>query len=111
MNPSPEVTQQIASAYARMARVARYRPSAPSDGFGNVQVDEEQLNVSDEQARYVEQWWTEEQTDSYWVGVPNYVDRHALIYIIEAARTLNGGNPDVTARLLKMALAEVGAEG
>jgi len=95
---------QIAETYQEMAEVAHYRPAAPSDGFGNVTVPTEELNLSKEAASYAESWDQEEDTQTFFIGSCNYATRPATIYAIEAARNLCGAQDDVALELLKMAV-------
>ncbi len=44
-----------------MAREARYRPAAPSDGFGNITVPEDELDLDAEARAYAERWSREEE--------------------------------------------------
>jgi hypothetical protein len=75
-------------AYLLMAEQACYRPAAPSDGFGNIQ--------------------KEENTDKFWIGCSDYKTNRAFVWSIEAARLLARGDADDKAiLLLEMALEEV----
>lgn len=99
---------QIENAYVRMADEARYRPQAPSDGFGNITVPLEDLDLEDEARRYAERWWREEDEGDFVIGLANYSTRPAMIFALEAARcTCSGTADDVALRLLRMAVAEL----
>jgi hypothetical protein len=110
MSPINDVCRtQIEAAYRRMALEARYRPAAPSDGFGHITVPDRQLNLEAEAEAYAEHWWKEEDGLAFWIGCPNFPARPAMIYAIEAAR-LVCGPPSArryAKRLLRMALAEL----
>jgi hypothetical protein len=106
---TPSSHAQIEQTYRRMAHEARYRPAAPSDGFGNLTVPVEWLNLDQEAERYAQWWWKEENSDQYLIGCPDFRDRPALIFLVEAARNLCGGNVPLAQRLLDMARADLTA--
>ena len=109
MSDDDELFNQIKSAYREMAGKARYRPAAPSDGFGNIAVPAEDLNLEKEAAQYAKNWWAEEDNHKFFVGCCEFHTRRATIYAIEAGRNMCGGkHGDATAlRLLKMAVKEL----
>lgn len=94
--------EQIATTYAHMAHLG-YRPAAPSDGFGNITVPLDQLDLGAESMKYARSWDTEEDEQSWYVGCPPFEGRPALILAIEAARLICGCSPDIAARLLRFA--------
>lgn len=110
MERIPSERERFEQAYLMMARVARYRPEAPGNGFGDVTLSKEQiadvLRLKMEAASYAKQFISGAEM-SYFVGVPNYETNRALVFVIEAARCLCGVQDDVAAKLLKMALAEI----
>jgi hypothetical protein len=100
--------EQIVGAYRLMDRKGKYRPAAPSDGFGHLTT--EKRADRDEAERYTQRWWQDEESRKYWIGSPANQTRVALILVVEAARLICGKLPEcnVTAlRLLKMAVAEL----
>ncbi len=97
---------QIADTYDRMAQM-KYRPAAPSDGFGNITVPTRELDIDQEVIDYAEAWRREEDSDQYFLGCPDFEDRPALILIVEAARLLNGQDRAKAARLLTAATADI----
>lgn len=99
--------QQVVDTYVRLAREAKYRPAAPGDGLGNITVPVAELDVQKEAAAYAEAWGREEQSMDYFLGCPSFGDRPALVFIVEAARLLNGVERQGAAHLLRMALAEL----
>jgi hypothetical protein len=107
------VTQEqlanIATAYRVMAREARYRPAAPSDGMGNITEPLDQLDLDSEALCYAREWLIEEEEGTFWIGCTDFTLAPATVYAIEAARNLCAGLLGrVTAkRLLIMALAEL----
>jgi hypothetical protein len=107
MNMTKSDHQRILSTYRTMATVARYRPAAPSDGFGNITVPEKELNLDREADRYAAQWWEQEKSQKFTIGVCYSDTRPALIYAIEAARELCGGENRIAAKLLKLAESEL----
>lgn len=91
----------IARAYRRMAEIG-YRPAAPSDGFGNIAVPEEELDLEKEIKRYLEGFDVEREP---WVGFPDALEYDAYVFIIEAVRELTGMAPHwITIALLKEAV-------
>jgi hypothetical protein len=107
--PPADIEGQIADAYRRMVREARYRPAAPSDGLGNITMPLEELNLDAEAKRYAQHFWQEEEDTTYCIGCPGYGERPALVYAVEAARLLCAGlgGRSVARRLLEMALREL----
>lgn len=101
--------EQLTEAYKRMAREARYRPAAPSDGFGNITVPEDELDLEAEARDYAVSWWAEEDQQYFWLGCCDFVSRPAAVFAVEAARNLNAGTigKQTAIALLKMALRDV----
>lgn len=60
-------SQQIETAYVQMAEEARYRPAAPSDGFGHITVPLEDLDLDAEARAYARSWDRDEDAGEYWV--------------------------------------------
>jgi hypothetical protein len=89
-----------------MAEVANYYPDAPSDGFGNITG---KIDVTQEAKSYALRFLEEEESRSFWLGCPDFSHREALVFTVEAARSINGGAPEVAKALLKLALAELEA--
>lgn len=106
LNMTREVFDQIADTYRRMARM-KYRPAAPSDGFGNITVPIRELDIDQEVIDYAIAFRREEDSDDYFLGCPDFGDRPALIFTVEAARLLNGQDHAKAARLLKAATADI----
>ena len=100
---SPEMIAQVEHIYRRLAREARYRPAAPSDGLGNITVPERELDLDAEATEYAMSWLAEEHGLDYSLGCPDWHDRPALIFAVEAARAICGGNRVLARRLLAMA--------
>jgi hypothetical protein len=102
-----------AEAYEAMAREAKYRPAAPSDGMGGVYLSVEQASDPErlrrESLEYAVQFLAEEDTDSFWVGCSDFRTNKAFMWTIEAARQLASGmSGNATAvKLLEMAACEV----
>jgi hypothetical protein len=92
-----------------MAEEARYRPSAPGDGVGNISVADEELDLQSEIVDYVKRWVGEEDKLFFRIGQCNGPTRSATIFAIEAARQMCSGNSgnDTARDLLRMALAEL----
>lgn len=100
---------QTRDAYLQMARVVGYRPCAPSDGLGTITVPLDQLDITREASAYATGWRVEEDRGAYEVGSPDYPDRPALIYVIEAARLLCGTDHRRAAQLLRLAADDIDA--
>lgn len=103
---------RIRQAYCAMAREASYRPAAPGDGFGSIDLSLEDLHdpeiLEKESAVYAARFIREENTNHYFIGCANWSTNRALVYTIEAARLLCGGMDDERAvKLLRMAAHEI----
>lgn len=111
--PSRKVADQIAGAYRLMASRCRYRPAAPSDGFGHITVPPNELDLDAECLDYARQWWAEEDDLKFYIGCCNYDTRPATIFAIEAARNLCAGSDgdELARKLLEMALEAMGERG
>jgi hypothetical protein len=103
--------ERICEAYLTMAKEVPYRPQAPSDGFGNIQLSNKELDDPErlvkEAVAYAKRFIGEENELAFCIGVSNYQTNRALVYVIEAARCLCGGADDVAVTLLKMARDEI----
>ncbi len=77
--------EQIARAYRRMANEVGYRPAAPSDGFGNITIPAEELDLDAEIETYAMRFIADED-DGRFLGCANSTEREAMVYLIEAAR-------------------------
>lgn len=105
--------ERIREAYLRMAERAEYRPQAPSDGFGNIQLSESELadqkRLDAEASDYATRFMEEENSLRFNIGVSNFETNRALVYTIEAARLLCGGSLSNShaVKLLEMAVEEV----
>ena len=104
---------RICEAYLTMAEYALYRPAAPSDGMGNIQLTTAQLaepeRLANEAHDYAVNFIAEENSCTYEIGISDYSTNRALVYTIEAARQLCTGvlGRKVALKLLEMALADV----
>lgn len=100
--------EQIKNTYKLMAK-AGYRPKAPSDGMGNITVPIRELRLEDEAIRYAKDWYAEEDTANYYVGVCHGESRPSVILAIEATRILTGGigGEAHATKLLKLAIKEM----
>jgi hypothetical protein len=103
------IDQQISFAYRAMAREAKYRPAALSDGFGNITVPEEKLNLNKEVSDYTKSWWKQEDDCKFWIGCCNFETRAATIYAVEAAQQMCGGvsGNKTASKLLRMAVKQL----
>jgi hypothetical protein len=93
--PPPDYRlENFRSAYLIMAKAANYRPQAPTDGCGHVQLSAAQLRDRDllcsEATEYALQFLVEEDEGCFFIGCTDFTpaaDR-ALCWIVEAARQL-----------------------
>lgn len=105
MRISNPIKSQLMAAYKRMAREASYRPAAPSDGFGNITIDIDSLNLHEEAEAYAHSWWKEEDIGKFWTGCADFEMRESMVYAIEAARLCCAGTQtkNHARKLLQMA--------
>src|SRR5262245_35576522 len=105
--------RRFADAYRAMARQAKYRPQAPSDGFGNIQLSATELEdperLDREAEAYSRRFAAEEDDGSFRVGCSNFPTNRAFVWIIEAARLLASGTSgnEYAYELLNMAMPEI----
>jgi hypothetical protein len=111
MPESNSERDRIIEAYLQMAQEAHYRPAAPSDGLGNIQLSAEELRngkrLSEEAAMYADEFIRDANGSEFNIGIPNWRTNRALVYTVEAARSLCGAQDELALNLLKMAVAEV----
>lgn len=103
-----------------MAKQAAYRPAAPRDSIGIIQLSDEEMaspvRLAKEAHEYAESFLTENPV--FWIGFPviteldpisEYDTNRAFVYAIEAARMLADGvgGRKTAAKLLEMALLDV----
>ena len=100
---------QLTSAYKLMATEAKYRPAAPSDGFGHITTPIERLDLDEEAIRYAKHWWDEENAGKFRVGCADFPNRRAMVFCIEAARLLCGDDEAAryAKRLIRLAAREL----
>jgi hypothetical protein len=102
-------------AYLAMAKRSKYRPGAPSDGCGHIEMSAEDLRdpgiLDREAAEYALRFLAEDDRMEYPMGCPDGDFNKAFFYTIEVARLLCGGlgaeRPAI--ELLKMAIEEIEA--
>jgi hypothetical protein len=105
---------RFAHAYLAMARV-KYRPAAPSDGMGNIELEPEEFGdvqrLYQEAVKYAVAFNNEEDTNSFWIGCSDWPTNPAFIWAIEAARLLAGGSMgggnSYAVKLLRMAANQI----
>lgn len=108
-----ERLNRFSEAYLAMAEEARYRPEAPGDGFGAIYLSKAEMadpaRLRQEAARYAIAFNKEDDALTFRVGCSNFDTNRALVYTIEAARLLCGGDNGnaIATRLLKMAIKEI----
>jgi hypothetical protein len=102
---------RVREAYLNMATEGRYRPQAPGDGMGSVDLNDEELadaaRLDQEASEYAAGFIRDEDAGQFNIGTSNYQTNRALVYVIEAAKSLCGGQNQVSLRLLKMAIKEI----
>jgi len=110
--------QRLKEAYLMIAKEANYRPYAPGDGHGHVQLTEEELQdnkrLNKEAERYACCFSEEADEGKFHIGCPNYETNIALVLAVEIARNCCASwspLPLVLAKLLVRELerAELGA--
>jgi len=103
----PAIFEQIRRVYLLMAE-AGYRPAAPSDGFGNITVPVQKLDIEQEARDFAARWSQDEDSQVYRLGCANFPFRPAMILALEAARLACGttDSKPYLIRLLKLALKE-----
>jgi hypothetical protein len=94
-----------------MAAEARYRPAAPSDGFGNITVPLAELDLDAETQQYAWRWRLEEDTCWFWIGTSDRRTVAEVVFAIEAARNLCGCADTTALALLEMAVASLRGKG
>lgn len=113
---SQKEADRIVEAYLRMAKEAKYRPAAPSDGFGHITISKtalaNQARLAAEADAYARKFIAEEDSLSFWIGCSNWKTNRAFVFAIEAARLMAGAAPKrLITKLLEMALEEVKTNG
>ena len=106
---------RIREAYLEMAKQAKYRPEAPGDGVGGIDLNEEEFRdwgrLEKEACAYAARFLTEEDSCVFRIGVSNYATNRGLVYTIEAARLLCAGycGESYALKLLEMAMEDIRA--
>jgi hypothetical protein len=102
---------RFAEAYLQMATIAKYRPAAPGDGLGNLYLSQDELEdkglLMEEAVEYARRFAQEDEDLRFDVGCSKYDGCRALVYIIEAARSICATNDKLAVKLLKMAIKEI----
>lgn len=102
-------------AYLEMAKRARYRPGAPSDGMGNIDMTDAEFRdpviLDREAAKYALGFLKQDDDMEYPLGCPHGPFNKAFFYAIETAQLLCGGvgAEEHALELLKMAIEELEA--
>jgi hypothetical protein len=103
----PRCEEQVVEAYLLMAERARYRPAAPSDGFGHITVPLAELDIDEEAREYAQRFWDQEDDKWWFIGCANFAQRKAMVYLVEAARACCSADPALAANLVDLAKAEL----
>ena len=105
--------ERLSEAYVMMASNARYRPQAPGDGCGHVNLTQEQADdpqrLRQEAFLYAQGFDKEEDNGTFTIGCSDGLTNRAFVWTIEAARKLAAGldGEPVALKLLKMAVKEL----
>ena len=109
-----ETVDRFAEAYIMMADGAKYRPQAPGDGWGNINLTDAQLAdrecLGAEAVRYGIGFATEEEnemTRGHLIGYTNFTTNRATVFAIEAARLMCGCDDELALKLLTLATKEL----
>ena len=108
----PKIVRYV-EAYLMMALPAKYRPGAPSDGCGNIQLSKVQCDdvnrLLRESVEYAVDFDKEEDTDTFNIGCSNFSTNRAFVFSIEAARLLASGHDGnaYALRVLQMAIEDI----
>jgi hypothetical protein len=87
--------------YIEMAEKLKYRPSAPSDGFGHAIDTGEPVTLLDEARAFAKDFLEEERTDKFWIGCSDFRALDLFVYSIHLARAIAGCQYDLAERLLR----------
>jgi hypothetical protein len=102
--------ERFKEAYRQMAKLAKYRPAAPSDGFGNItrELDDPE-DLEQESWRYAKRLYEQDEKALFEIhGCSNFDTNRALIYLLEAAQILcSGSRDDLALKLLNMAIKDI----
>jgi hypothetical protein len=102
------------TAYLAMAKQARYRPAAPSDGMGHILLSKEEMldpaRLTREAHKYALKFLAADDAMEYEIGCPDFRFNRAFCYAIEAATALCSPNSDLATDLLRMAIEEIASE-
>jgi len=103
------VFERFKEAYRQMAKVARYRPAAPSDGYGNITVKwNDPDDLEKEARRYAKKIYKQDENGLFKVyGCANFSTKRALVYVLEAAKNLCSGDDEDALKLLDMAITDI----
>jgi hypothetical protein len=106
--------KRLYEGYLAMATKAKYRPGAPSDGFGHIvgltkDQLKDQTRLEQEALEYAFQFRKEEDGCAFRIGCSDFRTNRAFMWTIEAARLLAGGGAgnSYAIKLLEMAAAEI----
>jgi hypothetical protein len=99
------------TAYLAMARKARYRPAAPSDGCGHILLDEDEIKdrslLEAEARKYAVRFVGFDDEMEYHIGCPDFSGNRAFCYLIEAANALCSPKPKLVKALIELAMKEL----
>lgn len=114
LDPDAHPIQRIHTAYLKMSPF--YRPGAPGDGMGSIDLTKDQVadggRLHREARRYAAEFIKEEDTRTFNIGCADYRTLQAFFWLIEAARLLASGRDgnEGALKLVKFAEAQIKAE-
>jgi hypothetical protein len=105
-----ELVDRYAEAYVMMADGAKYRPQAPGDGRGNINLTDRQLadrtRLEREAIEYGCSFANEENTE-FAIGYSRFETNRAFVFAIEAARLMAGCDDERALKILALATKEL----
>jgi len=105
------LVRRYAEAYIMMADGAKYRPQAPGDGFGNINLTDKQLaersRLEAEAIQYGIGFAKDEEGDGFNIGFTRFETNRATVFAIEAARLMAGCDDERALKLLGLATKEL----
>jgi hypothetical protein len=86
------IANAVCRSISNDGRAAKYRPAAPSDGYGSIQLSPEELRDQErlyrEAVEYAVRFRREEDRCTFRIGCSSYTTNRAFVLSIEAARLL-----------------------
>jgi hypothetical protein len=105
--------EKFRTACLRMARAVNYRPEAPTDGIGNIELSAAELRdlrlLHSEAWQYATRFFIEDDECHFFIGCSDFATSGAFCFVIEAARQLATGTAGraTALGLLRLAIGEL----